>query len=354
MHVVLREPERLARGDADHQLDQIEPGHRLGHGMLDLQPGVHLEEVEALAGRVGARHDQLDRPRREIPHRTRQRDRLLAHAFPHLRRDERRRRLLDHLLVAALDRAFALAEIDDIAVLVAHHLDLDVAGRFDELLDEHAVVAERRQPLALGRLEAFAHVLLGIGQPHPLAAAARARLHHHRIADVGGDLHRFLGIGDLAEETGNDVDAGGLGELLRFDLVAHRGDRVRGWPDKGDPGIGAGARETLALGQEAVARMDAVGAGLLGGEQDQVGEQIALPRRRRPEADALVGHQHVRRAGVGIRIDRNRGDPHLLGGAHYAARDFATVRDEDLLEHSLLPSRLREGPGEGLSARGAT
>jgi hypothetical protein len=44
-------------------------------------------------------------------------------------------------------------------VLVAEHLDLDVARAFDELLDEHAVVAEaEREALALGRLEAFAHV----------------------------------------------------------------------------------------------------------------------------------------------------------------------------------------------------
>jgi hypothetical protein len=56
--------------------------------------------------------------------------------------EERRRRLLDHLLVAALDRALALAEVDDVAVLVGQHLDLDVARLLDELLDEHAVVAE--------------------------------------------------------------------------------------------------------------------------------------------------------------------------------------------------------------------
>ena len=43
---VLRERQRLARGDAELPLDEIEPGHRLGDRMLDLQPGVHLEEVE--------------------------------------------------------------------------------------------------------------------------------------------------------------------------------------------------------------------------------------------------------------------------------------------------------------------
>ena len=67
---------------------------------------------------------------------------------------------------------------------------------------------KRVQPLALGRLEAFAHVRLVIGEPHALAAAAGAGLHHHRIADLGRDPHRVLGIVDLADEAGDDVDPG--------------------------------------------------------------------------------------------------------------------------------------------------
>ncbi len=48
-HIILRKTELFAIGDADHLLDEIEAGHHLGHRMLDLQPRVHLEEVEALA-----------------------------------------------------------------------------------------------------------------------------------------------------------------------------------------------------------------------------------------------------------------------------------------------------------------
>ena len=46
LDVLLLEPERLAAGDAQLQLDQIEPGDRLGDGMLDLQPRVHFHEIE--------------------------------------------------------------------------------------------------------------------------------------------------------------------------------------------------------------------------------------------------------------------------------------------------------------------
>jgi len=45
--------------------------------------------------------------------------------------------LLDELLVAALDRALALAEVHHVALAVGHHLDLDVAGALDVLLDVH-------------------------------------------------------------------------------------------------------------------------------------------------------------------------------------------------------------------------
>ncbi len=117
-----------------------------------------------------------------------QRDRLLAHLLARRLVEQRRRRLLDHFLVAALDRAFALAEIDDVAVLVAQHLDLDVARIGDEFLDEHAVVAEGGFRLRLGAGEAFLHFGFAVGDAHALAAAAGGGLDHHRVADFVGDL----------------------------------------------------------------------------------------------------------------------------------------------------------------------
>jgi hypothetical protein len=45
-HVVLGERQRLARGDAQLQLDEVEPGDELGGRVLDLQARVHLEVEE--------------------------------------------------------------------------------------------------------------------------------------------------------------------------------------------------------------------------------------------------------------------------------------------------------------------
>ena len=44
--VVLGPAQLAARGDGQLLLDDIDAGHHLGHGMFDLQPGVHLQEVE--------------------------------------------------------------------------------------------------------------------------------------------------------------------------------------------------------------------------------------------------------------------------------------------------------------------
>ena len=67
--------------------------------------------------------------------------------------EPRRRRLLDDLLVAPLDRAVALEEVDDVAVGVAEHLHLDMARPFEIALDQHAVVAEGALRLAPGAVE---------------------------------------------------------------------------------------------------------------------------------------------------------------------------------------------------------
>jgi hypothetical protein len=53
-----------------------------------------------------------------------------------------RRRFLEQLLVAALDGAFALAQMNHFAVLVAQHLKLDVPGMLDELFRVDVGIAE--------------------------------------------------------------------------------------------------------------------------------------------------------------------------------------------------------------------
>ena len=120
---VALEAERLAGGDPDLLLHQVEAGHHLGDRMLDLDPGVHLHEVEATRRRrAGTRWCRRRRSR------CRRRARTAASPIrPRSSAVERgARALLDQLLVAALHRAVALAQVHHLAVAVAHDLDLDV------------------------------------------------------------------------------------------------------------------------------------------------------------------------------------------------------------------------------------
>ena len=132
----------LPRRDPDLPRDEVEPGDELGDAVLDLEARVHLEEVVAAVGVEqeldGGGVVEVDRagdPPRALEQRLA--DRVV---------DRRRRRLLDQLLVPALDRAVPLAEHRQAAMPVAEQLDLDVARRRDEPLDVDRAVAEGRLP----------------------------------------------------------------------------------------------------------------------------------------------------------------------------------------------------------------
>src|SRR6516225_507050 len=167
--------------------------------MLHLQARVHLHEVEAVwLQRSATIGDELDRAGADIADRARSLDRRLAHRGAHLWRHAWRRRLLDHLLMAALQRAIALEEMHHMPMRVAEDLHLDMARREDVFLDQHARIPEGALGLALRRIERRVEILLAIDAPHTLAAAARDRLDEHRIAGLIGLLAQEFRILALA------------------------------------------------------------------------------------------------------------------------------------------------------------
>ena len=129
-HVSLGVAKPLAGSDAQLLAHKIHPGDHLGHGMLDLQPRVHLEEIEHAVA-----VDELNRARVPVPGLARNARRGLADALARRCVERRRRRFLDDLLEAALHRAFALEQVHHIAVRIAEHLHLDVTRPFDVALD---------------------------------------------------------------------------------------------------------------------------------------------------------------------------------------------------------------------------
>ena len=110
---------------------------------------------------------------------------------------------------------------------------------------------------------------------------------------------------------------------------------LRRRPDEGDPGVLARLGERRVLGQEAVAGVHGLGAGLAAHLEDALDVEVALGRRRAAQQVGLVGARDVQRVAIELGVDRHRGDAHLAQRADDADRDLAAVGDQDLLEHAI-------------------
>ena len=298
--------------------------------MLHLQAGVHFQEVE-LPG--GPANDELHGAGGLVVHRLGEGDSLLAHLLAELRGEKGGWRFLDHLLVAALDGALPLPQVEGVAKAVGDDLDLDMAGFLDEFLDEHPVVAERGFRLVGGGGKAFMGLLVVPGQAHALATATGGGLDHNGVADIVGDLHRLVGVLDDPQVPGHGIDTGLPGQLLGLDLVAHGVDGVGIRADEGDALVNQGLLKGAVLGQEAVAGVHRIGPGLLAGGDDLVDHQVTLGGGRGADVDGFIRHLHMEGVAVGVGVHRHSGDAEPLGGLEHPAGDLAAVGYQNFLEH---------------------
>jgi hypothetical protein len=323
--------QRVAGRHLQLDLDQVQAGDQLGDRVLDLEPGVDLEEPEPARG---VQHE-LDRARAHVADGPARGHRGPAQFRAQLGTDRRGRGLLDDLLVATLDRALALEQVDHGPGLVAEDLDLDVPGSFDEAFQEDGAVAERRGRLAAGAGHGLGHLGRVVDDPHAAPAAAERRLDQDRIADLVGRLGQLgrVGLGAVVEHrAGQDRDPGRGHDLLGADLRAHGLDGFGAGADEGQPGRGAGPGEARVLGQEAVARVHAACPGGGGRGQQRPGVQVGVGRGRAGQPDRLVGVPDERQAFIGVREHRDRGQVHGPGGAHDPGRDLAPVGDQQLAQ----------------------
>ena len=315
--VVLGEAERLTGGDLQLQRDQVDPlaahpRHLLGDRVLDLEPGVHLEEVELARVVV---EEELDGARTGVADLRGQRDGRGGDRGPLLLADRGGRGLLQHLLVPALGRAVALEEVHHVAVGVAHDLHLDVAARLDVLLDEHGVVAERRARLALRGAQRLGVLGRRADHPHALAATAGRGLDQHRVGE-GGRV-----VGQVVRR--HHGHARGDGDVARGVLAAHRVHHLGGRADQGDAGLGQGAGERRPLGEEAVAGVHEAGAALARGGDHLLDVEVGAD----PHRD--VGLGDVQRAGVEVGVQGHGAPPEAARGGQDPAGDLAAVGDQE-------------------------
>jgi len=103
--------------------------------------------------------------------------------------------------------------------------------------------------------------------------------------------------------------------------------------------------EQRVLRKETVTGMHGLGARSLNNVEDSVHLQIGLVGGRGSNSVCLVCLLDKHRVAVGVGINSDGSDSHLLAGLNDTAGDFSSVRDEDLVEG--LGIRLRKGSGMG-------
>ncbi len=318
----------VAARQAHHPLDQVHAGHLLGHAVLDLQARVDLQKVEGAGVRV---QHVFHSAGGAVVHGLAQAPGRVQQGCARVGRQVGRGGLLDHLLVAALGRAVALAQGNDGAVAVAEELHLDVARALDELLQEQAGVLEVGAGQALNGVIGRIQLGLVAHQAHADAATAGRALEHHGVADAKGFLPC---VGRVLQQAtaGQERHLMLLGQRARGVLQAECPHLPGRGPDEGDARVLTGLGEGGVLREEAVAGMDGARTGLARGGQDTVHVQVALRGGRGADAHAGVGQGHVARVGVCLGVDGHGLQAHLAQRADDAAGDGAAVGDQDGVE----------------------
>ena len=118
-----------------------------------------------------------------------------------------------------------------------------------------------------------------------------------------------------------------------FGLVAKQANHARVGADEPDVARLAHFGEIRALGQEAVAGMQRIGAGDFGGADDRRNVQITVAAARRADADVFIRKPDVQRVLVGLRIHGHGLDAQLAAREDHPQRDLSTIGDKNFLEH---------------------
>ena len=271
-HVVLGEGQLVAGGNAEHFLDDVDAGDHLGNRVFDLYAGVHFNKVEMpvlveeLEG-AGATVADVDAGFNAAG----------LHFGAGFLVDARCWRFFQYLLVAALQRAIAVAEVNGVALAVRQHLDFHVARVGEEFFQIDHRVTERCTGFGAGQLGRLDQVFFVVHHAHAATTAAASGFDDHRVADFTADGQGgFFVFRQRAVGAGYGRYAGGDHGVLGRHLVAHQANGVSGRADKGETGFLHLFGEVGVLGEEAVAGVNGGGAGHFGRSDDCRDVQVRL------------------------------------------------------------------------------
>src|SRR6266446_5235197 len=159
----------------------------------------------------------------------------------------------------ALQRAVALAEMNDAALPVSEDLDLDVSRPL-EVAFEIDLAASKESGRLAARDRQHPGELGGVaGDLHAAAATPCGSLDKHRVADRVGRALRRREVAHRASRTGNRWDPELARGFLCRDLVSHQPDVLGRGTYEGKPVLLDRRREIGVFRQEAEPGMNCVG-----------------------------------------------------------------------------------------------
>src|SRR5580700_10825528 len=243
--------------------------------------------------------------------------------------------------MAALQRTFALAEMNHVAVFIAENLKLDVARMLDELFHVHIGTAEGLLGFGARGLKHGDEFAAMAHDAHAAASAAFGRLDHYRVADFGGDLLGAFFVGHHAGAAGDYGEASFLHGFPGFIFFAHQANSVGRRSDESDVGGFAHFGKVGVLGKETVAGVNRVHIRDFSGADDLRDVQIAFAAARRPDADGFIGEANVQGIAVGFGVDCDGLDAQFPAGGKDAQGDFAAIGNQNFSEHC--PRRKNQG-----------
>ena len=191
------------------------------------------------------------------------------HFFTHGIGEGDGRGFLQQLLVAALQGALTLTQMDDGAVVVRYDLHLDVPGTLNVMLEVELGL------LQVNYVQDIRQLLGVMCYEHALAAAAGYRLQDDRVAHFFSGFHCHLIVGQgLAALCHRD--AGWLHGCPCHVLVPYLADGDSQGAYPGEACLGDHVGKISVFGEKAVARVNGIRACLPSCPQDGLHVQVAF------------------------------------------------------------------------------
>ena len=294
--------------------------------MLDLQPGVDLQEPEVAVGVQGLNGSQA------VVSGQGRHGRCFdfGKAVPV---GQRRRGFLDHLLMAPLHRAFPFQD-GNRALTVANDLELDVPGLGEVFLHVDGTVTERTRGQGAGGCERGGQLRLAIGLQHADTASARGGFQQHGVSDVVRGDHRGVHV---RQHVAAVADRKSRGRHRRASprLFAQPLDPLRSRANEANAGRRHGTCEIRVLRQEPVAGMQGVRIARLRRGDHLLRVQVGRRGRVAGQARRSGRLRKVGRGGVYVRIGGDALKAQIIARPDHAAGDRRTIRNENAAKHGV-------------------